>query len=67
MSYDREAIKQFISDYSKEHHDATYNDENINIDDFFTLNEDVESMNIVDVGQQAFFNELDQYIRHMHQ
>ena len=62
MSYNREAIKQFIRDYSKENHDTTYNDENINIDIFFTLNEDVESMNIVDVGKQAFFNELDQYI-----
>ena len=37
MSYDREAIKQFISDYSKENHDTTYNDENINVDDFFSL------------------------------
>ena len=26
MSYDREAIKQFICDYSKENHDTTYND-----------------------------------------
>ena len=52
MSYDREAIKQFIRDYSKENHDTTFNDENTNIDDFFTLNEDVESMNIVDVDRK---------------
>ena len=42
MSYDREAIKQFIRDYSKENHDTTYNDENTNIDDFFSLSDEAE-------------------------
>lgn len=61
MRYDRKAIKQFIRDYSMEKHNATY-DENIGVDDFFSLNENVESIDVVDAGQQAFFNELDQYI-----
>lgn len=59
MSYDREAIKQFISDYSKENHDTTYNDENINVDDFFSLS--AFSLN-ENTSNQAFFNELDQLI-----
>ena len=53
MKYNREAIKQFIRDYAMEKHNATY-DENIGVDDFFSLNENVESINVVDAGQQAF-------------
>ena len=63
MSYDREAIKQFISDYSKENHDTTYNDENINVDDFFSLSNEVEPFALNEnTSNQVFFNELDQLI-----
>ena len=63
MSYDREAIKQFISDYSKENHDTTYNDENTNIDDFFSLSNEVEPFALNEnTSNQVFFNELDQLI-----
>ncbi|AKC76796.1 transcriptional regulator [Staphylococcus epidermidis] len=63
MSYDREAIKQFISDYSKENHDTTYNDENINVDDFFSLSDEAEPFSLNEnTSNQAFFNELDQLI-----
>ena len=53
MKYNREAIKQFIRDYAMEKHNTTY-DENIGVDDFFSLNENVESIDVVDAGQQAF-------------
>ncbi|MFW3529319.1 helix-turn-helix transcriptional regulator [Staphylococcus caprae] len=63
MSYDREAIKQFIRDYSKENHDTTYNDENINVDDFFSLSDEAEPFALNEnTGNQVFFNELDQLI-----
>ncbi|MFK9140846.1 helix-turn-helix transcriptional regulator [Staphylococcus epidermidis] len=63
MSYDREAIKQFIRDYSKENHDTTYNDENINVDDFFSLSDEAEPFALNEnIGNQVFFNELDQLI-----
>ena len=41
MRYNREAIKQFIRDYSKENRNTIY-DENTNVDDFFSLNDEVE-------------------------
>ncbi|OFV29204.1 RNA polymerase subunit sigma-70 [Staphylococcus sp. HMSC14D10] len=63
MSYDREAIKQFIRDYSKENHDTTFNDENTNIDDFFSLNDKVDPFKLSEnTGDQVFFNELDRLI-----
>ena len=63
MSYDREAIKQFIRDYSKENHDTTYNDENTNIDDFFSLSDEAEPFSLNEnTSNQVFFNELDQLI-----
>ena len=63
MSYDREAIKQFICDYSKENHDTTYNDKNTNIDDFFSLSDEVEPFELSEnTSNQVFFNELDQLI-----
>lgn len=63
MSYDREAIKQFICDYSKENHDTTCNDKNTNIDDFFSLSDEVEPFELSEnTSNQVFFNELDQLI-----
>ena len=63
MSYDREAIKQFIRDYSKENHDTIYNDENTNVDDFFSLSDEVEPFSLNEnTSNQAFFNELDRLI-----
>ena len=62
MRYNREAIKQFIRDYSKENRKTLY-DENTNVDDFFSLNNEVEQFELNEnTGNQVFFNELDQLI-----
>ena len=62
MRYNREAIKQFIRDYSKENRNTIY-DENTNVDDFFSLNDEVEQFELNEnTGNQVFFNELDQLI-----
>lgn len=62
MRYNREAIKQFIRDYSKENRNTIY-DENTNVDDFFSLNDEVEAFELNEnTGNQVFFNELDQLI-----
>ncbi|MEC5417028.1 sigma factor-like helix-turn-helix DNA-binding protein [Staphylococcus hominis] len=62
MRHNREAIKQFIRDYSKENHNTIY-DETTNVDDFFSLNDEVEQFELNEnTGNQVFFNELDQLI-----
>lgn len=54
MRYNREAIKQFIRDYSKENHNTIY-DETTNVDDFFSLNDEVEQFELNEnTGNQVF-------------
>lgn len=64
MKYDREAIKQFIKDYHKYSNDIDdIDEETLNIDDFFELNEDAASIELNEnTDSQIFFNELDQLI-----
>ena len=54
MRYNREAIKQFIRDYSKENRKTIY-DETTNVDDFFSLNDEVEQFELNEnTGNQVF-------------
>ena len=42
MSYDRERLLSSLYVTTQKNHDTTYNDKNTNIDDFFSLSDEVE-------------------------
>ena len=63
MMYDKQAIKQFIMDYHKENVSNVVSYDDNNIDDFFSLSDEVEPFELSEnTGNQVFFNELDQLI-----
>ena len=63
MMYDKQAIKQFIMDYHKEKASNVVSYDDTNIDDFFSLSDEVEPFELSEnTGNQVFFNELDQLI-----
>lgn len=62
MKYDREAIKRFV----KEYHNTTtidVNESDLDIDNFFEINDDVEAVDVNDnIDNQIFFNELERIV-----
>ena len=63
MIYDKQAIKRFIMDYHKEKTSNVVSYDNTNIDDFFSLTDEVEPFELSEnTSNQVFFNELDQLI-----
>lgn len=63
MMYDKQAIKQFIQDYHKEKESNVVSYDDTNVDDFFSLSDEVEPFALNEnTGNQVFFNELDQLI-----
>ncbi|MGW9941736.1 RNA polymerase sigma factor (sigma-70 family) [Staphylococcus hominis] len=63
MMYDKQAIKQFIMDYHKEKVSNVVSYDDTNVDDFFSLSDEVEPFALNEnTGNQVFFNELDQLI-----
>ncbi|WP_180525989.1 sigma factor-like helix-turn-helix DNA-binding protein [Staphylococcus haemolyticus] len=63
MMYDKQAIKQFIMDYQKEKAPNVVSYDDTDIDDFFSLSDEVEPFELSEnTGNQVFFNELDQLI-----
>lgn len=63
MMYDKQAIKQFIKDYHKEKKSNIVSYDDTNVDDFFSLSDEVEPFALNEnTGNQVFFNELDQLI-----
>ncbi|MCI2900104.1 RNA polymerase subunit sigma-70 [Staphylococcus hominis] len=63
MMYDKQAIKQFIMDYHKEKESNVVSYDDTNVDDFFSLSDEVEPFTLNEnTGKQVFFNELDQLI-----
>lgn len=63
MMYDKQAIKQFILDYHKEKESNVVSYDDTNVDDFFSLSDEVEPFALNEnTGNQVFFNELDQLI-----
>lgn len=63
MMYDKQAIKQFIMDYQKEKAPNVVSYDDTDIDDFFSLSDEVEPFELSEnIGNQVFFNELDQLI-----
>ncbi|MCH4355211.1 MULTISPECIES: sigma factor-like helix-turn-helix DNA-binding protein [Staphylococcus] len=63
MMYDKQAIKQFIMDYHKEKVSNVVSYDDTNVDDFFSLSDEVEPFVLNEnTGNQVFFNELDQLI-----
>ena len=60
MMYDKQAIKQFIMDYHKEKSSNVVSYDDTDIDDFFSLSDEVEPFELSEnTGNQVFFNELD--------
>ena len=62
MMYDKQAIKQFIMDYHKEKSSNVVSYDDTDIDDFFSLSDEVEPFELSENSNQVFFNELDQLI-----
>ena len=63
MMLDKQVIKQFIMDYHKEKASNVVSYDDTNIDDFFSLSDEVEPFELSEnTGNQVFFNELDQLI-----
>lgn len=61
--YDKQAIKQFIKDYHKEKASNVVSYDDTNVDDFFSLSDEVEPFALSEnTSNQVFFNELDQLI-----
>lgn len=63
MMYDKQAIKQFIMDYHKEKASNVVSYDDTDIDDFFSLSDEVEPFELSEnTSNQVFFNELDQLL-----
>ncbi|MCE5008027.1 sigma-70 family RNA polymerase sigma factor [Staphylococcus equorum] len=64
MRYDKATVKEFILNYHKIQDNSVSSDEDVGIDDFFNVNDqvekhDIDNSNIEDV---IFFNELESVI-----
>ena len=63
MMLDKQVIKQFIMDYHKEKASNVVSYDDTDIDDFFSLSDEVEPFELSEnTSNQVFFNELDQLI-----
>lgn len=61
MIYDKATVKEFILNYHKIQDNSVSSDEDIGIDDFFNVNDQVETHDIdkSNVEDVIFFNELE--------
>lgn len=64
MIYDKATVKEFILNYHKIQDNSVSSDEDIGIDDFFNVNDQVETHDIdkSNVEDVIFFNELETVI-----